>query len=375
MNQVLFRIWVPVEGFGGIPIFGFGLMLFLAFISGSWLANRRARQRRIPVEIVSDLTIFLFVGGIAGARVLFLWNHLPGLTLAEYTMEFFKIWKGGIILYGSLGGGFLAFLVFWWFRCRPKGINPKVLADILAPSLVLGIALGRVGCLLNGCCFGMVATPECPCISIHFPFPSPPRSALSSDGHQSAAGFTWKNDHPNGMAVVGHVDSQSAALLGGLKTGDRILSILGREIPTIHEAEVQLAQGWPEGQNEMVLEVVGEGIGETPRTIRFVPRTLGLVPAQLYETISMVLLLGLLLSAEEYLRPKPGQVISLFMIGYAAHRGLNELLRNDPRPVGLEANTSLFMLGMGIVLWVGFGLARRRQDNPPDESLNLDKQG
>lgn len=366
MNQVLFRIWVPIEGFGGIPIFGFGLMLFLAFVGGSWLANRRARQRGIPVELVSDLTIFLFVGGIAGARVLFLWNHLPGLTLAEYVLEFFKIWKGGIILYGSLAGGFLAFLIFWWFRCRPKGIDPKVLADVLAPSLALGIALGRIGCLLNGCCFGMVATPECPCVAIHFPFPSPPRASISGDGLQAAAGFTWKNDRLSAIPQVGMVDFGSRAEQGGLKEGDRILTILGREVTTIQDAETILMQGWPEGQNEMVLEVQGTAPNEVRRTIRYVPRTLGVVPAQVYETISMLLLLGLLLASEEHLRPKPGQIISLFMIAYAAHRGLNELLRNDPRPVGLESNTSLFLFGAGIILWFVFGRGKSSSTETPE---------
>jgi prolipoprotein diacylglyceryltransferase len=358
MNQVLFRIWVPIQGFAGIPIFGFGLMLFLAFVGGSWLANRRARQRGIPVELVSDLTIFLFVGGIAGARVLFLWNHLPGLSLTEYAIEFFKIWKGGIILYGSLGGGFIAFLIFWWYRCRPLGINPKVLADVLAPSLALGIALGRIGCLLNGCCFGMVATPECPCVAIHFPFPSPPRASISGDGLQAAAGFTWKNDRLTAIPQVGKVDLGSPAEHVGLKAGDRILAILGKEVPTVQDAELIFMQGWPEGQNEMVLEVQGTAPNESTRVIRYVPRTIGLVPAQIYETVSMLLLLGLLLAAEDFLRPKPGQIISLFMIGYAAHRGLNELLRNDPRPVGLESNTSLFLLGAGVALWLVFGFTK-----------------
>ncbi len=355
MNQVLFRIWIPIEGFGGIPIFGFGLMLFLAFVGGSWLANRRARARGIPVELVSDLTIFLFVGGIAGARILFLWNHLPGLSLAEYAMEFFKIWKGGIILYGSLGGGFIAFLIFWWFRCRPRGIDPKVLADVLAPSLALGIGLGRLGCLLNGCCFGMAVTPECPCVAIHFPFPSPPRSSISGDGIQTAAGFTWKNDRLSAIPQVGSVDLGSGADLAGLKAGDRILKILGRDVSSVQEAEAFFVQGWPEGQNEMVLEVQGTASNDPPKVIRYFPRTIGVVPAQVYETISMFLLLGVLLTSEGFLRPKPGQVISIFMIGYAAHRGLNELLRNDPRPVGLESNTSLFLLVAGVILWLIFG--------------------
>ena len=67
----------------------------------------------------------------------------------------FKIWEGGIVLYGSLLGGALAFFLYW--LRRPFPLRPML--DAVAPSIALGIAVGRVGCLLNGCCYGDLCEP------------------------------------------------------------------------------------------------------------------------------------------------------------------------------------------------------------------------
>jgi len=363
MQQVIWRIPLPLEQFpSGLPLYGFGLMLFLAFLSGTWLANKRGRERGISPDVISDMTIYLFVGGIVGARLLFMVEQRP-MSLTEYVVEFFKIWQGGIILYGALGGGLVAFVLFWFVVCRPKKLSPLVLADVAAPSLALGIALGRIGCLLNGCCFGMVAVPECPCVSIHFPYPSPPRHHLVDMGVQTSTGFSWDSLDINAPPVVGRVDRDSSAAQAGLQTGDLIVKVGGREVETIGDVEKALGpMGWVEGQNELKVSVVRGGAN--PVEIPFVPRTVGLVPAQIYETISMILLLFVLLSAEGYCLAKPGQTITLFMMGYSLHRALNELLRNDPRPVGLERNTSLMMFGVGLILFVVFSLRRPTQGSP-----------
>ncbi len=360
MQQVIWRIPIPWDAFpNGIPLYGFGLMLFFAFLSASWLASRRAQARGIAPDVVSDLTIFLFVGGIVGARLLFLYELSakdPGRTLVQYVIEFFQIWRGGIILYGALGGGFLAYLVFWYFICRPKKISPLVLADVVAPPLALGIALGRIGCLLNGCCFGMAATPECPCVGIHFPYPSPPRIELTLEEVQNALGFSWGADILDAPAVVGKVDRGSAAEEAGLAPGDIIARFGATEVESIRDVEELLRESWPEGLNQVAMSVrKGDA---TTRDLRFVPRTIGLLPAQTYETISMLLLVALLLAGEGYCLTKPGQTITFFMMGYALHRGLNELLRNDPRPVGLERNTSLLLFAAGLALFVYFSLRK-----------------
>src|SRR5262249_34994640 len=107
----------------------------------------------------------------------------------------------------------------------------------------------------------------------------------------------------------------------------------------------QESSDWPRGKNDLTLTVAGQG-GFT-----IAPKTLGLHPTQLYETISMLLVL-LLLYAFEPFKTRDGQVMVLMMITYAVHRYLNELLRADPRPIGFERHASLFLLGAAIVMGI-----------------------
>src|SRR6516225_3648448 len=100
MQQVLFRIplpflqeWLPE----GLPIYGFGMMLFVAFLLCTWLAGRRAEREGIPRETIQDLAIWLFLGGLIGARIVYLLHARPATFLA-FLMQLPRIWDGGIIL-------------------------------------------------------------------------------------------------------------------------------------------------------------------------------------------------------------------------------------------------------------------------------------
>ena len=77
-----------------------------------------------------------------------------------------QYWKGGIVFYGGVIGGTVAFFVYR--RCRPFPLRPYM--DVLAPSIAIGTMFGRLGCFLNGCCFGSVS--ELPW-AVSFPKPSP----------------------------------------------------------------------------------------------------------------------------------------------------------------------------------------------------------
>jgi phosphatidylglycerol:prolipoprotein diacylglycerol transferase len=161
MWQVLYTI--PV--LGGIKIFGYGLMLFLAFLGSMNLAAWRARRERLDPELIYDLSVWVFVGGLIGARVFYVVQYWGDRihTIADI----FRIWEGGIVLYGSIIGGTAAF--FLYRAIRPFPLLP--LLDVVAPSLALGIAVGRIGCFLNGCCYGdRCALPW----GVSFPRDSPP---------------------------------------------------------------------------------------------------------------------------------------------------------------------------------------------------------
>jgi phosphatidylglycerol:prolipoprotein diacylglycerol transferase len=146
MQQILFR--VP---YLGVPVFGFGLMLTLALFGSMALAEWRARKEGLDPELVSYLAIWILIGGLIGARAFFVVEYWGSL---KSVWDVFKIWEGGIVFYGCIIGGAVAFVLFR--RLYPFPLRPML--DVIAPALALGIALGRIGCFLNGCCYGDVCS-------------------------------------------------------------------------------------------------------------------------------------------------------------------------------------------------------------------------
>src|SRR5207247_3362245 len=128
----------------------------------------------------------------------------------------FRFWEGGLVLYGAIIGALIAYGFAYFVVVRKHQVSTWKLADILAPSLALGIGIGRFGCLLNGCCFGTVASPDCPgwwCL--RFPLSGAPRYTLVDQGLQTAAGFTMNNAARDSRAV-GAVAPDSPAAANGL---------------------------------------------------------------------------------------------------------------------------------------------------------------
>jgi prolipoprotein diacylglyceryltransferase len=349
MRQVLFHI--PLSGLSenlpDIPIYGYGFMLFVAFVFCTWLACRLALPEGIAPQRIQDLAIWLFVGGIAGARITFMIQY----HVAPW--DFYKIWEGGLVVYGAVPGGIIAYFLAYYFQLRKYGVSHWKMADIIAPCFALGLCLGRFGCYFNGCCYGNVACPDCPAIS--FPLSAPPRYAMVREGYQTVAGFTLDN---NKNAVVDQVEPGSPAARAGLRPGDRIIEVNGQKVDTSSVLDERFEQRqWPRGKNDLTLTVIHRD-GKTETLGPFKPLTIGLHPTQLYESISMALLFALLMAYYPF-RRHDGEVMVLFMIGYAVHRFLDEILRADTDPVAfrmtLSQNVSVLVLAaaliLGLILW------------------------
>jgi phosphatidylglycerol:prolipoprotein diacylglycerol transferase len=348
MRQVLF--WIPLKPFDWlpswwpehIPLYGFGTMLFVVFLTTTRLAARRARREGIAPQYLQDLAIWIFAGGVVGARIVYMIQyHVP-------IEDFFKIWQGGLVFYGSAIGGVVGYCLAYVFVIRKHGLSTWKLADAIAPAAALGLCLGRVGCLLNGCCYGNVACSDCPGIS--FPLSSPARYQLVADGLQTAAGFTVKSgtDRP----VVGAVEPGSPAdEVGGLRAGDQIVAVDGKPVETYGELSSYLVGGMPRGKNDLSLTVLRGG--RTVELSPFEPRTLRLNPTQVYESISMFLLFLLLIAYYPF-RRRSGELMVLFTLGYSVHRFLDEMLRNDTPKLAdgltLSQNGSIFFFVVGILL-------------------------
>jgi prolipoprotein diacylglyceryltransferase len=346
MQQVLLRI--PIPGMpDGIPVYGFGMMLFLAFLVCTWLGGRRALKAGINPEVIQDLAIWLFLGGLLGARLAYILQDRPA-SIVQVIVQLPRIWDGGIILYGSVLGGLASYALAYWLVFRKQGISTLKLMDVIAPSIAVGLCLGRIGCFLNGCCYGQVACSDCAVYPVHFPLSAPARYALVDSGYQTTAGFTLADQQPDGGVRVGQVEAGSPAWAAGLRPGDVIDKADDRPISAPDDLTAYLGSfhQWPRGKTDLTLTIQGK-----PEPLIFTPRTIGLHPTQLYESVSMFLLFLLLLAYSPF-RTRDGQLIALLMIGYGMHRYLNELLRNDPRPEGFESYGSVILIAGGIAMWV-----------------------
>jgi len=135
---------------GNFTIRSWGLMVMLGIILGVLLAMKEAKRKGVDPEHIIDLVIILIILGVVGARVVYVLTNFSeyrdNISLA------FSIRTGGL----AWPGAFLFALIGTILFVRWRKLSFWVIADILSPYIALGYAIGRIGCFLNGCCFGKV---------------------------------------------------------------------------------------------------------------------------------------------------------------------------------------------------------------------------
>ncbi len=143
MHSIAFQI-------GGLTIHWYGILVALGFFAGLWTASRRGRLEGIAPEQVYDLGPWLIVGGIAGGRVLYVISYWREQFAQKPFPEVFMVQHGGLVFYGGLIGAIACGMFYLLLKKLPLW----KMTDIMAPSIALGYAFGRIGCLMNGCCYG-----------------------------------------------------------------------------------------------------------------------------------------------------------------------------------------------------------------------------
>lgn len=177
---------LPVKA---IPIYGYGTMLFVGFVSAASFAAWRLRREGADGDLSWDVAMWLFVSGIIGARSFFIITHpqrffaLDPLTserppLRKILFSLINLPDGGLVLYGALILSPLAYAIF----CRRRKISALAFGDLAISSVFIGLMFGRLGCLMHGCCYGDVCSLPW---AISFPQGSVPYDALVSRGLQS----------------------------------------------------------------------------------------------------------------------------------------------------------------------------------------------
>jgi len=140
MHPVLLRV-------GEITFYTYGLMVGLGYIAGVFVAARRMEKKDLDPDSFFGFFLFLLIGGVLGGRLLHIalntWYYQNWRSLIDP--------QGGLAMHGVLVGGVSAMAIY----SRVKKVSFLKLGDIIAPSIVLGQAIGRIGCFLNGCCYGV----------------------------------------------------------------------------------------------------------------------------------------------------------------------------------------------------------------------------
>lgn len=136
---------------GRFNIYSYGVMIAVAFALVTLLMRGNARRFGLDSDRVVDMVMLILVSGIIGARLLY-----AALNLDYYLhnpFEIFNLSKGGLVWYGGFFSSILVLMIY----LRKNKINFWVAADLVSPYMALAQALGRIGCFLNGCCYGMEA--------------------------------------------------------------------------------------------------------------------------------------------------------------------------------------------------------------------------
>ena len=142
MHPILIR-------FGSFEIGTYGLLLALGFLAALWLAKRLARKDGLPPDSIVDLSLTLLIAGILGAKLLMV---AVGLFRGEPASQVFSL--STLRAGGAVHGGILAATAAFFWRIRKLGLPFGKTIDTIATAVPLGQAIGRLGCIAAGCCYG-----------------------------------------------------------------------------------------------------------------------------------------------------------------------------------------------------------------------------
>lgn len=272
-----------------LPIYSYGLMLVIGFLLAAALAKFLARRAGLDAEVFVNAGIVALIAGVAGARLSHVLENWAVYTDASRSgWENFKaaldIRSGGLTFYGGFIFATPVVLLYGWLKKVPllRGM------DVVAPCVMVGLALGRVGCFLNGCCYGATCYVDAmPTVS--YPFGSP---AYVDHYHQGILPQSPPDELMIPLSEVGR-------------------TLVPREALPEHP--------------ELAAAAAGHRSAPTH-------------PAQLYTTFNSLLIAAILVAFFS-LAPAPGSVFGLMLILEGIARFILEMLRTEPAVIGTGTGT------------------------------------
>jgi phosphatidylglycerol:prolipoprotein diacylglycerol transferase len=366
-----------MENNHGFPIRGYGFFLLTAILSSVGLVVRLAKPKEITAESVISLAVWTVICGIIGARLFYVIEYWKDMTAFEPDTGQFLIgrtlWNvanipdGGLVVYGSIIGGFLGAL----FYMRRNKLPIMPLLDSMAPAVMLGICLGRLGCLMNGCCFGCIT--DVPW-AVVFPEGSPAHIHQIEHSETFQYGMTFNEliQDAQSFVSVKEVQPGSDAEKANIQTGNTVFSIgvmfqgkpISWKIHSVRELVFVLNEIWTNvPKDESVRFEIGTSIAPSSAKPFFLKRGNSVVrpvhPTQIYSSVSALCgcLILLFLGRLHYFRSKDGAVFAAFLMLYPVIRFCLEIIRTDEDSffgTGLTVSqcVSIAVFTAGIILTV-----------------------
>ena len=384
----------------GLPIRGYGTMLVLAFSTASGLMiHRGSKKRNIPNDMMFSLVLWCVVSGLLGARVFYIIEYLP-LYLSDPNPigEMLLYTEGGLVVYGGIIGGMIGTAVFF----RRNRLSVLAMYDVMAPALLLGIAIGRLGCLMNGCCYGAVCDAS---HGIVFPPEAPAYHGQILDNHTFVGGLKFASyesntaitSPPNGNdiailetqkrngggcscqgcnkrefskaeqerldklpAMIAEVKPGSPAEQAGLKPG-----MIVQQIQHIEAQDYFFNANWakeilhnqslkrPDSEVTMTVIQPGETSSQIFRFAMTPPEVLPVYPTQIISFFGAIILCGVVLLLERFGK-RDGFTAILFLFLYSMGRFSIEFFRDDEASfmhtgMSIAQNVSIVIFLLGIV--------------------------
>lgn len=320
-----------------VPAYGF--MIMVAFITGTFVAVRRAEKWGIHPDHLIDGGLCAILFGILGARILFVIQfydeHFSGTAVTdgkEYSRvwNIFKVWQGGLVFYGGLAGAAIAIVVL----LRMRKLKISLMSDLILPSVILGLAITRIGCFLNGCCFGVVT--DVPW-AVTFPWSSFAHEKQADDLKTFLVLRSRKLFGPDVftgmMGPIEHAERKYGNLIDA-GTDSQSFTVLKMMKQRVESTGTDLSQC--SFHIRSLMSVPTEELWISPLPVH---------PTQLYASFTGFLIFGILLLLTKY-RTFNGQIGLVFGLLYSVNRFIIEIFRGDSGKT----------LGMSMSQWISIAL-------------------
>lgn len=331
----------------GLPIRGYGLMLMLGVLAAVWIASRRMVRLGLSRDSFLSLALWVVIGGLLGARLFYVvqkWSELDGQTIQQKIWTALQFTEGGLVVYGSVMGGMVGILL-WTVQQR---VRPIPLFDAVVPAFFIGLSLGRIGCLLNGCCYGGICDSDLPCIT----FPKGAPAYMDQLEHGRLLGMDLQAA-PSGSGSVIAVDAASWAANQQIEKGQRLDELKVFVIPPDPKDPMRSALAPPEFEGIMRVNDRNLRFSDTELPARSLP----VHPSQIYASISALLLCFWSLAIPHWIE-RPGRVFGAGLIGYGVVRILEEIIRVDEQgQFGTSLSISQWVSVVGILAGIAILVA------------------